>query len=620
MSNPLSFQRPARAGLAVVLATAGFAGYSLASGGAAPAVAVFRADRTHSGVYDGKLAASFGGVAWRVQTRGAVQGSPVIEGDVLYVGSTDGRLYALHRGNGEQWWVFDAKSPIPSTPAVAEGLVIFSARDRRLRAVDARNGRERWSVPFGRDLPWAWGHESGDFYLSSPNYSDGTIYVGAGDGQLYAIRARDGRVLWRAPTEGRVRSSPAVDGDLVFVGSADGRMYAFEAATGRRRWRFDTEGVKLESRNFGYDRRTVQSSPAVKDGLVVFGCRDGFLYGVDRATGAERWRFDHKISWVNTSPAIHDGLAFAGSSDGRFAHAVDVRTGEERWRVTTPSLVWSSPTVSGDAVYVGDWAGNLLAVDARTGAVRWRHRMGGRMLSSPAIADGRIYVGSDDGGIYAYQTAAAPLQRAVYWDTTMLNANTAAGSLRARDYLRDRDYRVLVADSLAPFLAARIADGAPSVVVFTMDAYPDAVAGASDSSLLRRYLETGGRIVWTGMPPALWPRDLATGQGDLLKIDRTGPARLLGVAHSRANFDPRPSTFTTVGERWGLSGWWMMAWGADSAAVDDVLAVDDDGLATAWTKRIGKGLFVRLPIATRDEPPGPGQLLMLQMVAEKAQR
>ncbi|HJR42867.1 MAG TPA: PQQ-binding-like beta-propeller repeat protein [Gemmatimonadaceae bacterium] len=594
------------------------AGCSAADGANGANAALFRGDPAHSGVYPGELAPEFGGVAWRVQTRGAVQGSPVIGGRLLYAGSTDGRLYAIERSSGDTRWTFDAGSPIASTPAVAEGLVIFAARDRRLRAIDAGSGRERWSVPFGGDLPWAWGHESGDFYLSSPNYAGGTVYVGAGDGNLYAIRARDGRVLWRAPTEGRVRSSPAIDGDLVFVGSADGRMYAFETATGRQRWRFDTEGVKLESRSFGYDRRTVQSSPAVKDSLVVFGGRDGFLYGVDRARGTQRWRVDHRISWVNTSPAVHDGLVFAGSSDGRFAHAVDARTGVERWRVTTPSLVWSSPAVSGDAVYVADWGGNLLALEARTGAAQWRHRMGGRMLSSPVLADGRIYIGSDDGGIYAYQTASAPLQRVVYWDTVMLAANSAAGHIRARDYLRDRDYRVLAADSLIAFLTARASDRAPSVVVFAIDAFPKAVAStASDGALLRRYLDAGGRVVWLGMPPLLWERNLTTGQADLLAIDRTGPARLLGVAHTRANFDPRPATITATGERWGLSGWWMMSWGADSAAVDDVLALDDDGLATAWSKRVGRGTFVRLPIGTRDEPPSMAQLLMLQVVAER---
>ncbi len=587
---------------------------------AADPPALFRGDAAHRGVFAGDAGNGFGGVAWRVQTGGAVQGSPVASGSLLYVGSTDGLLYAIDRPSGAVRWTHDAHAPIASSPAVAEGIVAFTSRDRKLHALDARTGRERWQLAFGADLPWPWGHESGDFYLSSPNYAGGTLYVGAGDGQLYAVRARDGSVQWKAATRGRVRSSPAVDGDLVFVGSADGALYAFETATGRQRWRFETEGSRLASGSFGYDRRTVQSSPAVSDGIVFVGARDGFLYAVDRERGTLRWRADHEISWVNTSPAVRNGMVFAGSSDGRFVQAVDAQTGVERWRVTTPSLVWASPALAGDVVYAADWAGNLLALDARTGAERWKHRMGARMLSSPVIADGRIYVGSDDGGVYAYQTAPTTLERAVFWDQRFLKANTVAAHEGLRDYFAARGYRVLDADSLAAFLSARAADRAPSVVVFAIDALPGSVAAAPDeSTLLRRYLAAGGKVVWVGIPPFAFPRDTATGQGDIAKIDRSGPETLLGVSHANANFDPRSAHVTDAGARWGLQGWWMMNWAADSAAVDEVLALDDQGNATAWVKRYGGRLgsgFVRIPVGMRDDGVSPAQMRMIQVAAE----
>src|SRR5947208_1827338 len=88
------------------------------------------------------------------------------------------------------------------------------------------------------------------------------------------------QVRWRWKTGGRVRSSPAVAAGRVYVGSMDGRLYALDAATGKLAWKYDTEGTTLNAAKFRYDRTSVQSSPAVAGGLVVFGCRDGFLYAL----------------------------------------------------------------------------------------------------------------------------------------------------------------------------------------------------------------------------------------------------------------------------------------------------------------------------------------------------
>ena len=116
------------------------------------------------------------------------------------------------------------------------------------------------------------------------------------------------------------------------------------------------------------DRRSIQSSPAVTADLVVVGCRDGHLYGVERATGKERWSFDHQVSWVVGSPAIAGDRAIVGSSDGRFVQAVELASGKERWRSRTDSNALSSPARAGDVAVVGDSSGALLAYDVATGA------------------------------------------------------------------------------------------------------------------------------------------------------------------------------------------------------------------------------------------------------------
>jgi len=334
-----------------------------------------------------------------------------VTGSTVYVGSNDKHLYALDRESGRVHWTFDAKSPVASSPAVVGDLIAFTSADGHLFALDAATGRLRWQLATGPVIPFPWGYESGDLWTSSPTFADGLLLVGAGDGALYAVDARAGKVRWRLQTEGRIRSSPAVADGVVYVGSADGRFYAADLRSGRERWHFDTEGRTLESARFGFDRRTIQSSPAIAGDLVLFGARDGFLYALDRSTGRQRWRYDYKVSWVNGSPAVADGVVYVGTSDTRFVNALDLASGTERWRFLAKGIVWSSAAVAGDALVVGDGGGLLHVLDRSTGKEHWQLAVGAGIFSSPVVADDMIYFGSHDGGVYAVR--AGPTSKSV---------------------------------------------------------------------------------------------------------------------------------------------------------------------------------------------------------------
>lgn len=574
--------------VAAVISFAAVAGAAVVARSApADPQAVFRGDLAHTGRYRDPALERFGGIVWRVQTGGPVQSTPAVADGVVYVGSGDGHVYALDARTGEERWRFDAGRAVTSSPAVAGGLVYVGSRDGGYVALDAGTGRLRWRVATGPDARLAWGFESGDLYTSSPAVAGGLAILGGADGQVYAVDAGSGEVRWRFRTDGRVRSSPAVAGGRVYVGSMDGTLYALELGSGRLVWRFDTEGHTLESGSFGFDRRSIQSSPAVADGRVFVGSRDGHLYAVDAATGRLAWSSDHEMSWVNSSPAVAGGLVFAGSSDNHFVQAVDARTGKERWRAATERLVWSSPAVAGGEVYVGDGSGILYALDRSTGAEHWRWRAGRRIYSSPVPAGGLLYVGNDDGAVYALRGGVA-LRRAVFWDSAYVKANRVASHAEIRGFLADRGYDVLDARALAGFLRARVADRAPSVVVFAMDHLPETVAPiAADSVLFRRYLDAGGKAVWLGTPPLVWPKDVRTGDVEYIRVDRAAGDRLLGVAHTTSNFDSYGVSVTAAGRRWGLSGWWDANWAVDRSVVSEVLGLDERGLAAAWVERYG---------------------------------
>jgi outer membrane protein assembly factor BamB len=560
------------------------------------AVGMFRGGPEHRGLYPAAPADGRGVIEWSFQTAGPVRASVLVDSARIYVGSGDGNFYAIDRRTGEERWRYQAGGPIQSSAAAWGDLVFFGDRSNTVYALERSTGRERWRVETGGDHPFEWGLEGWDYFTSSPVIAGDRVVVGSGDGNVYALDAATGQERWRVETGGRVRSSPAIGDGVVFVGSADGVLYAIDLETGELEWRFETEGASYSSAEFGFDRKTIQSSPALTAGAVFFGSRDGKFYAVEAVSGEQRWRYDHSTPWVVASAAIGDNLAIVGTSDGLFVHAIDIETGEEVWRFETGDRVFSSPALSGSTVYVGVHDGRLLALDAGSGALHWALNFGGAVMSSPVIDAGRIYVGCDDGSVYSIRLEnGPPPRRAVFWDEERVGWNTLASHEHVRDHFASFGYEIVDRFQLSEFMETSNRGDVSSVVVFAMDHLPETVAAVpSDTVLARRYLDAGGKIVWLGLPPLAIARDE---EGRPTSFSREPAQALLGVSFGRYNADQYGAYPTPEGKRWGFSDWWVSSTGVEAAEVTTVLARDDDGGAVAWAKDFGG-------------PPGSGFVML----------
>jgi eukaryotic-like serine/threonine-protein kinase len=411
----------------------------------------FRGDLAHSGVYAGEVAPQLTHVKWSVPTGGFVIGSPAVVNGVAYIGSADGRLYAIDAERGTVKWTLKTGARVASSPAVADGMVFVESYDDTLYAVDASSGRPKWKFATRGERRFAGTHLHGllpaaqtmpdpvDVYLSSPAVWQGAVYFGSGDGNVYALDAKTGTVRWQFRTGDVVHASPAIVDGTVFIGSWDSWFYALDAVTGKLRWRFKSGEDTVIHNQVGF-----QSSAAVVDGVVYVGCRDAHLYVLDAHTGALRWSFGTNGSWVNTSPAVRDGRVYFATSDTRMLYAFDAATGKPVWSHTFSGSFFASPSIAGGLLYVANWDGRVTAVDLASGAPKqvfqtdasrqnlaqysnpdgsmnfaaarlhdlydgwvgaleriWTSM--GSFLSSPVIVGGVLYIGSMDGHLYAIE-------------------------------------------------------------------------------------------------------------------------------------------------------------------------------------------------------------------------
>ncbi len=411
---------------------------------------MFRNDLAHSGVYAAAGVPKLKGVKWTFHTRGEVVSSPAVVDGVIYVGSNDGNLYALDQQTGAKKWAFSTGARVASSPAVNHGLVYFGSYDGNFYAVDTASGELRWkfrnagerryaathlhgSLPVGETMP-----DPFDVYLSSPAVSNGAVYFGSGDGNIYALDATTGNLKWKFKTGDVVHASPAIVDGRLYIGSWDSYFYALDSATGKELWRFKT-GEDPDIHN----QVGIQSSATVADGIVYFGCRDSNLYALDASTGKKLWSFNNKGSWVIVSPVVQAGKLYFATSDTALLRELDAKTGTLIDSLKFDWPIFSSPSIAGATLYLAGQDGKLVAVDLASFKPAWvfqsegsRQNLAalskpddspnyeavfqsnfyddmiigvgkthtvGTFLSSPVISGSVVYIGSADGNLYALE-------------------------------------------------------------------------------------------------------------------------------------------------------------------------------------------------------------------------
>jgi outer membrane protein assembly factor BamB len=287
-------------------------------------------------------------------------GSPIVSGNMAYVGGYNGVVYAFAIGSKDEdpKWVYpreDSKSKrvgsIIGGLAIGQGKVFFGSSNKKVYALDAVDGSLVWAEPF----------LTGDKIWSTPaiDSDNDTVFIGSFDKKLYALNASDGTKKWEFETGGAIVSTPVLYDDTVYIGSFDRNLYALNSDNGSLKWNF-------MAGNWFWTK------PVVYDGKIYASCLDGKVYVLEAGTGKQVAEFNlGKQVKVSSSPIVVAGSVIV-ATDAGVLYTLDAGSNEKRVLIELGEKVSAPLSALGTTVFIHTSKDSLFAVDTRSEPVAKR--------------------------------------------------------------------------------------------------------------------------------------------------------------------------------------------------------------------------------------------------------
>jgi outer membrane protein assembly factor BamB len=263
-------------------------------------------------------------------------------------------------------------------------------------AFDVATGKEAWATPNGK----AFENDQGDGPRGTPTVDGDRVYALGGNGDLSALDARTGKIIWTKNVLSEfggsnitwgISESPLVLGNklLVNAGGPNASIVALNKSDGSVIW-------KSQSDKAGYS----SAIPVDINGVtqVVFFTAQRAV-GLDAKDGRLLWEYAKPSNRVANAatPIARANRIFISSDYGTGGGVVEIKPdnkAEEIWFSTNMKNHHSSSVLIGDYLY-GFSSSILTAMKFDTGEMAWRDRSVGK--GSLVYADGHLYLLSENG-------------------------------------------------------------------------------------------------------------------------------------------------------------------------------------------------------------------------------
>jgi outer membrane protein assembly factor BamB len=293
---------------------------------------------------------------------------------------------------------------LAAAPVVAGKTLYVIDTAATIHAFDTATGAKRWSTNFGAE-----GKKQGRIVFGGGVSVDGAmLYATNGVGDIAALNAADGKIIWKKRPGGPLRGAPSVSSGSVYAMSQDNQIFALSTTDGTTQW---TEAAAVQTAGvFGV------AAPAIAQATVVSGYSSGDLVAYRYENGRTLWGDALSRTSVNTSvstlsdidasPVIDGGRVYAIGQGGRMV-SLELVTGQRIWELNIAGI--STPWVAGEWVFVVTDEAKLLCVARATGKVRWvsqlqryhknKAKNGPVSWTGPVLAGNRLILASSEGEV-----------------------------------------------------------------------------------------------------------------------------------------------------------------------------------------------------------------------------
>jgi outer membrane protein assembly factor BamB len=342
---------------------------------------MFRGSQGLLGRAEGELPDSLE-LLWKFKTDGPVKSSPIIDSNLVFVGSNDENIYAIDLHNGNRVWAYKTDDSVEATPLCIGGTVYAGSSGGFLYAIEARTGKFKWKYETDGQILGAAN------WTYSPDGKNIWIIVGSYDNFLHCVNSKTGKLVWKYKSDYYINGSPAVEGKFTVFGGCDEVIHVISLSDGK-------QTAKIEDVSY------IAASAAILDGQVYVGNYDNVFLKADIRTEKILWEYTESDAPFFSSPAIGDDRIVVGSRD-EHVHCINRNDGKKIWTFATLDEVDSSPVICGDKVVVGSADGRIYMIKLSDGSQIWSYETGQGIASSPAVVEGTVIIGCDDGYVYAF--------------------------------------------------------------------------------------------------------------------------------------------------------------------------------------------------------------------------
>ena len=305
----------------------------------------------------------------------------------LALGSTLKQSWSVSVGTGSSFY-----GKITAPPIVYKGIVYALDAAGQVTAVNATSGSVVWRAsttpPTEKDYEGFGGGLAAD---------GGRIYAATGYGTVVALEAGSGKKVWEKTLGPPIRVAPSAVAQRVFAVTKEGQVFCLSGSDGTELWNFT-----------GMPERAsilASASPAVDGDTVVIPYPTGDLVALRTSGGQPLWQETLARTAGGSAmgamsdagrPVIYGGVVYAAGHGGRMI-ATTQKAGERLWSLNVASI--EQPWVTGDSVFVVTVEGQLLAITRNDGKVRWSTKLGGGTWAGPVLAGNRLWVVSSKGAL-----------------------------------------------------------------------------------------------------------------------------------------------------------------------------------------------------------------------------